>query len=73
MATAFLPTSFRGSRKWLAPVLGVGLLVLPYGWAQETTAGFQGTVKDNSGAVIPDVKYPGFGPRANRDQESADR
>ena len=62
MATAFLPTSFRGSRKWLAPVLGVGLLVLPYGWAQETTAGFQGTVKDNSGAVIPDVSIEVSGP-----------
>ncbi|MGD0309754.1 MAG: TonB-dependent receptor [Acidobacteriota bacterium] len=36
----------------LLPVLLVMLLTLPYAFAQETTAGLQGVVKDPSGAIV---------------------
>ena len=40
-----------GWRQWL-PLLIIALLVMPGAFAQETTAGLQGTVKDSSGAVV---------------------
>jgi outer membrane receptor protein involved in Fe transport len=42
---------FRHSRLWLVSVLSA-LLIVPCIFAQETTAGIQGTVKDPSNAVI---------------------
>ena len=38
--------------KWLLlPVVLIAFLILPCAFAQETTAGFQGAVKDPSGAA----------------------
>jgi hypothetical protein len=38
--------------KWLLSVVLMAFLVLPCAFAQETTAGFQGIVKDPSGAAV---------------------
>jgi carboxypeptidase family protein len=35
---------------------GLSMVVLPAAYAQETTGGFTGTVKDSSGAVVPHAK-----------------
>ena len=40
------------TRTLLLPLLLIAFLVLPCAFAQETTAGLQGTVKDSSGGVI---------------------
>jgi hypothetical protein len=43
----------RHTGKWLLlPAVLIALMVVPSAYAQETTAGFQGTIKDPSGAVI---------------------
>jgi outer membrane receptor protein involved in Fe transport len=49
--------------KWLLlPVVLMALLVLPCAFAQETTTGFQGTIKDPSGAVIAGATVEVSGP-----------
>ncbi|MFZ0410843.1 MAG: TonB-dependent receptor [Candidatus Acidiferrales bacterium] len=40
----------------LAFAAGVGMLVAPSALAQETTGGLQGTIKDPSGAVVPNAE-----------------
>ena len=54
----------RHTGKWLLllPVVLIALLVLPCVFAQETTAGFQGTIKDPSGAVITGATIEVSGP-----------
>ncbi len=44
--------SLHSGRRLLLPLLAIPLLILPCLFAQETTAGLQGTVKDPSGAGI---------------------
>ena len=44
--------SLHSGRRLLLPLLAIPLLILPCLFAQETTAGLQGTVKDPSGAAI---------------------
>src|SRR5690242_5742625 len=46
------------NKKWLCLLAAFGLLftVAPVAKAQETTGGLQGTVKDPSGAVVPNAK-----------------
>src|SRR6266568_1609099 len=41
------------TEKVVLPVLWIALLLMPCSFAQETTAGVQGTVKDSTGALIP--------------------
>jgi hypothetical protein len=41
------------TKKWLFWQLLIALAIMPNGFAQETTAGLQGAVKDPSGAIIP--------------------
>jgi len=50
-------------KRLLLPVVLIALLVLPCASAQETTAGFQGTVKDPSGAVITGATIEVSGPQ----------
>ena len=52
----------RHTEKWLVLVVLIALLVLPCAFAQETTAGFQGTIKDPSGAVITGAAIEVSGP-----------
>ncbi len=52
---------FRKKRLLLPVVLAV-LLVLPYAFSQETTAGFQGVVRDPSGAVVAGATLEITGP-----------
>ena len=47
---------FTGKGPMVALVVVTLLLMLPYAFAQETTAAVQGTVKDPSGAVISQAK-----------------
>src|SRR5262245_39192795 len=50
-------------RTWLwFPVVVISLLLLPCAIAQETTAAFQGTVKDPSGATIANATVEVSGP-----------
>ena len=44
--------SLQSGRRLLLPLLAIPLLILPCLFAQEITAGLQGTVRDPSGAVI---------------------
>src|SRR5712671_4315375 len=44
------------------PILLTALLLLPCAFAQETTAGVQGTVKDATGAVVPNATIEVTGP-----------
>ena len=53
--------SFTNGAKWL-PLLLMTLSALPAAFAQETTAGFQGTVKDATGASIPGAVLEVSGP-----------
>ena len=56
-----MSTTHRG--KWLLlPLLLIALIALPGAFAQETTAGFQGTVKDPTGASIPGAALEVSGP-----------
>jgi hypothetical protein len=49
--------------KWLLlPVVLIALLILPCAFAQETTAGVQGTVRDPSGSVIGNATVEVSGP-----------
>jgi hypothetical protein len=49
--------------KWLLlPVVLIALLVSPSVFAQETTAGLQGTVKDPSGASVANATVEVSGP-----------
>jgi outer membrane receptor protein involved in Fe transport len=57
-------SSFSKSKRLLLPllVLLIAGLVVPAVFAQETTAGLQGTVKDQSGAVVPNATVEISGP-----------
>jgi len=49
--------------KWLLlPVVLIALLVSPCVFAQETTSGLQGTVKDPSGAIVANANVEIAGP-----------
>lgn len=53
----------RHTETWLLlPLVLIALMVLPSAYAQETTAGLQGTVKDPSGAVIANATIEVSGP-----------
>src|SRR4051812_13700141 len=44
------------------PILLITLLLLPSAFAQETTAGVQGTVRDATGTVVPNATIEVSGP-----------
>lgn len=59
----FLSRCVRTPRAWQAlSFLLIALMVSPWALAQETTAGFQGTVKDPSGAIVPNATIEVAGP-----------
>ena len=45
-------------KRLLLHLLPIALAIMPNLFAQETTAGLQGTVKDPSGAIIPKANAP---------------
>jgi len=47
---------------WLLPLILVALLISTCAYAQETTAGIQGTVRDSSGAVMANAVVEVSGP-----------
>ena len=65
--------SLHSGRRLLLPLLAIPLLILPCLFAQETTAGLQGTVKDPSGAGIAKASVEVTQPGADRYQEDGYR